>query len=128
MNGIVHLPLFLVDARQNQTLLERLVHLVLALVVGGIFGLFHVDLFRLFPVAFIGVILTAVTLMTGSIFPAVLWHALNNGWGLIARRYELPLAEMGIEGHILGAAVLALALWIIWKNRTPYPGLRPWRR
>jgi sodium transport system permease protein len=97
---------------------------VLVLVVGGIFGLFHIDLFRLLPVTFIGSILTAVTLMTGSIFPAMLWHALNNGWGLIANKYELPLAEMGIEGHLIGAAVLVLALWIIWKNRTPYPGLK----
>lgn len=50
----------------------------LALAVGAIFGLFHLSLFRIIPTAFLGFVLTWVVLFSGSIFPAMLWHALNN--------------------------------------------------
>jgi sodium transport system permease protein len=101
---------------------------LLALVVGLIFGLFHVALFRIAPTAFLGVMLAAVTLLTGSIFPAMLWHALNNGIALLLGQVNMPLdkAEWGV--HLAGAAILAAAFWIVYRNRTPYPGLRPWSR
>jgi membrane protease YdiL (CAAX protease family) len=87
-----------------------------------------VTLFRIAPTAFLGVLLAAVTLLTGSIFPAMLWHALNNGTSLLLGRFDLPLdkAEWGV--YLAGAAILVAAFWIVYRNRTPYPGLRPWRR
>ena len=100
---------------------------VLALVAGAIFGVFHVTLFRIVPTAFLGVLLAAVVLLTGSIFPAMLWHALNNVLGLLAGHYGWALHELGAGLYLAAAAVLALAFWIIYRNRTPYPGLRPWR-
>jgi sodium transport system permease protein len=99
----------------------------LALVVGLIFGLFHAALFRLAPTAFLGVLLTAVTLLTGSIFPAMLWHALNNALGLLVGYYDIAASDLEPPLYLLGAAGLAAAFWIIWRNRTPYPGLRSWR-
>jgi len=96
-------------------------------VVGAIFGLFHVDLWRILPTAYLGVLLTAVVLLTGSIYPAMLWHALNNaaalvpaelGW--IARDAELPTWS-----YPLGASGLVLAFALLWATRRPYPGLRP---
>ncbi|MEM7356715.1 MAG: CPBP family glutamic-type intramembrane protease, partial [Acidobacteriota bacterium] len=59
--------------------LRRSFHpIALCLVTGLVFGLFHISLIRLLPTAALGVLLAAVTLLTGSIFPAMLWHALNN--------------------------------------------------
>ncbi len=100
---------------------------VLALVVGAIFGVFHVTLFRIVPTAFLGVLLAAAVLLTGSIFPAMLWHALNNVLGLLAGHYGWALHDLGAGLYLAAAAVLALSFWIIYRNRTPYPGLRPWR-
>ncbi len=100
---------------------------VLALVVGAIFGVFHVALFRIAPTAFLGVLLAAVVLLTGSIFPAMLWHALNNVLGLLAGHNGWALHDLGAGLYLAAAAILALAFWIIYRNRTPYPGLRPWR-
>ena len=99
----------------------------LALAVGLIFGLFHTSLFRIFPTAYLGVILAAVVMLTGSIFPAMLWHAVNNALGLLAGRYQWAIADLEPLTYVEAAAVLALCFWIIWRNRTPYPGLRSWR-
>jgi membrane protease YdiL (CAAX protease family) len=100
----------------------------LALVVGMVFGFFHVALPRLIPTAFLGVMFAAVTLLTGSIFPAMVWHTLNNGLGILAGRAGFPLDDLGGAYHIGGLVLLAVAFWIFWRCRAPYPELRPWRR
>ena len=109
--------------------LRRRFHpVVLALVVGAIFGMFHVSLFRIVPTAFLGVLLAAVTLLTGSIFPAMLWHALNNALGVLGGHFGVALHDLDAWLYLAAAAILALAFWIIWRTRTPYPDLRPRRR
>jgi membrane protease YdiL (CAAX protease family) len=106
---------------------RRLRPVGVALTVGLVFGLFHTSLFRIFPTAYLGAILATVVMLTGSIFPVMLWHALNNAIGLMAGRYEWAIADLEPLTYVEAAAVLALSFWIIWRNRTPYPGLRPWR-
>jgi sodium transport system permease protein len=95
----------------------------LALVVGAVFGIFHVSLWRIVPTAYLGVLLSAVVLLTGSIYPAMLWHALNNliaivpvelGW--VSEDYDLP-----ISSYPLGGLGLVLAFAILWVARRPYP-------
>ena len=97
---------------------------VLAIVVGIIFGCFHFALFRLVSTAFLGAGLTAVTLLTGSVFPAMLWHALNNGLALLAGIYGLELLGLDDWVYPLAALLAAAAFWLLWKNRSPYPDLR----
>jgi sodium transport system permease protein len=103
---------------------KRLRPVALVLTVGLVFGLFHQALFRIAPTAFLGVLLTAVVLLTGSIFPAMLWHALNNALALFAGRADADLAELPLAYYLAAAAVLAFAFWILWRTRRPYPGLR----
>jgi sodium transport system permease protein len=107
---------------------RRLQPATLAVTVGVIFGIFHVALFRFAPTACLGIMLAAVVLMTGSIFPAMLWHGLSNLLGLLAYQYQIPLEELDPLTYLLGTAILAVCFWIIWRNRTPYPGLRGWER
>ncbi len=97
---------------------------VLCLVAGAIFGIFHVQLFRLIPTAYLGVVLTAVVLLTGSIFPAMVWHALNNAVALVPEYLRLWPEELPGWAPAAGAVGLALAFWILWRYGTPYPGLR----
>ena len=109
--------------------LRRRYHpVVLALVVGGIFGFFHVALFRLFPTAFLGVILTGVTLLTGSIFPAMLWHALNNATSVLLGYYKTAPTELTWVHTVLSLLLLGIAFGLMWLFRTPYPGLRRKRK
>lgn len=108
---------------------KRLRPVALCLVVGIIFGFFHVDLVRLLPTASLGAILSAVVLLTGSIYPAMVWHALNNAIAFAAARYEVSLVELDPWVHAAGATVGVLAFVLLWRHRTPYPGLRPmWAR
>lgn len=81
------------------------------------FGLFHVSLFRVFPTAFLGVILAVVTMLTGSIFPAMAWHALSNGSALVANHYGVALGLLPAGGYAAEAAILTLAFWILWRTR-----------
>ncbi|HWQ91856.1 MAG TPA: CPBP family intramembrane glutamic endopeptidase, partial [Clostridia bacterium] len=106
---------------------DRLHPAALALVVGLVFGIFHVALFRFVPTAWLGVLLAAVVLLTGSIYPAMVWHALSNGLSVLASVYEIPITELQPGTYLTGFGLLAAGLWIIYRNRTPYPGLRPWR-
>ena len=68
----------------------------------------------------------AVTLLTGSIFPAIVWHALNNASALIPAHLGWVPADGAVEPWTYGAAAagLALAFLILWRVRSPYPGLR----
>ncbi|MFO1476394.1 MAG: ABC transporter permease subunit [Verrucomicrobiota bacterium] len=86
-------------------------------VVGLAFGLFHMALFRLVPTAFLGMLFAAVTLLTGSIFPAMAWHAGSNLTSLIAERWKYPLSDLDPWCYFAGAAMLAVAFRVFWANR-----------
>jgi sodium transport system permease protein len=104
---------------------RRLRPLALAVSVGLIFGFFHVTLFRIIPTAFMGVLLTAMALLTGSIFPGMLVHAGNNALGLWMGKMDVSTGNLAWWWYLAAAAVLALAFYILYRVRTPYPGLRP---
>lgn len=100
--------------------LRKCLHPVaLALVVGLIFGLFHFALFRIAGTAFLGVLLAAVTLMTGSLLPAMVWHAGNNALGVIAAKYEVPVGDLEPWIYFAGAGLLAAGFWVFWRARSP---------
>lgn len=65
-----------------------------AIVVGLAFGAFHLSIFRVAPTGVLGIVLSALTLATRSIFPAMLLHILNNGMALAMTKYKLePLLQ-----------------------------------
>jgi membrane protease YdiL (CAAX protease family) len=98
--------------------LRRRFHpVVVALLVGAIFGLFHLALFRFVPTAFLGVILAAVRMLTGSIFPCMLWHCLSNGLSILGQARGMPETDLGPVCYLTGAGLLAVAFWIMWRQR-----------
>ncbi|MDE2772931.1 MAG: ABC transporter permease subunit [Gemmatimonadota bacterium] len=106
-------------------LIRRLRPVPLALTAGVVFGFFHLSLWRIVPTAYLGVLLTAVVLLTGSVYPAMLWHALYNALGILPVRmgwvsqdFDLPLWS-----YPLGVAALGVAFLVLWNARRPYPGL-----
>lgn len=96
----------------------------LIVVVGIVFGVFHVALFRIIPTAFLGMVLTALALLTGSIFPGMLLHAGNNALAYWLGRRNLSAAGWHWGWHAAGAAVFVACLYAVYRVRTPYPGLR----
>jgi len=103
---------------------RRLRPALLALAVGLAFGIYHMTLFRFVPTTCLGIMFAAVTLLTGSIFPAMLWHCLSNAAGILTFKLQIPETELTPACYFSGAGLLAVAFWIFWRNRTPYPGLR----
>ena len=102
---------------------RRLRPVPLALTVGLLFGLFHMNLWRIPPTAYLGTLLATVVLLTGSIYPAMLWHAVNNVAALIpvelawvTEDYQFPLWV-----YLTAATVLAAAFAVLWCTRRPYP-------
>jgi membrane protease YdiL (CAAX protease family) len=91
---------------------------LLAVTVGIIFGFFHVSLFRILPTALLGFVLTWVVLFSGSIYPAMLWHALNNAIGLVPGRLELWPEDFEPGGWLVvpAAVGLAVSMWILWRS------------
>jgi len=60
-----------------------------AIVISGIlFGILHLDMFRLIPVTLLGIYLGYLTLRAGSIYAAMIAHFLNNGLALIMVNYN----------------------------------------
>jgi sodium transport system permease protein len=104
---------------------RKLRPITLALAVGLIFGFFHVALFRIIPTAFLGVTLTAMALLTGSIFPGMMVHAGNNALGLWMGKLGVSAGDLTWWWYLAAAAVFALAFYILYRARTPYPDLRP---
>lgn len=93
---------------------------------GLIFGAFHVSLSRIFPTAWLGMNLVVVVLLTRSLWPAVLWHFLNNAIALWASKTDLIDAETFVlPAWTIPAAMLGLALtwWVMARfgRATPAP-------
>ncbi len=86
--------------------------------IGLIFGLFHMTLYRIAPTAALGMVLTAIALMTGSVLPGMLLHAGNNAIGVLAGTW-FPMEALHWQHFTAAAAIFALSFWIIYRNRTP---------
>jgi sodium transport system permease protein len=89
----------------------------LALVVGGIFGFFHTALFRIPSTAFLGVLLTAATLLTGSIFPAMLWHFIVNAIGVLSTRFKMGPENLRPTHYVIASGVLVVSFLVLWVFR-----------
>jgi sodium transport system permease protein len=94
----------------------------LAVVVGLVFGFFHFDMLRIVTTGTLGIVISAVAIMTGSIFPGIVLHVGNNALAVWLGAVEVPVdrADPGIFVFSV-LAVLGL-LWVVSRNRTVYPG------
>ena len=84
-------------------------------------GLFHFSLFRIAPTAVLGIVITGVALLTGSIFPGIVLHMGNNAFAIWSGDAGFPLDDLGTPIYVGAAVTMAVLLWIVYRNRTPYP-------
>jgi membrane protease YdiL (CAAX protease family) len=94
---------------------------LLPIVVGIIFGLFHFSLFRIGPTGFLGILLTMIALLTGSIFPGMLLHGLNNSFAVWSADNGWNLTMLEPWHYLAATVIFGLSMWVIYRNRTPYP-------
>ena len=85
-----------------------------AIIISGLFfGMYHVQLSNLLPLASIGIILAYITWTTRSIFPAMAAHFVNNGGSVLVGKYypESAFAEMTPESMPpVWAVIISLAI------------------
>jgi sodium transport system permease protein len=98
---------------------RRIRPVLLPLAVGMIFGMFHFTLFRIGPTAFLGILLTVIAILTGSVFPGMVLHALNNSFAVWASDHGWPLNSLDPLHYVAATVIFALAMWIVYRNRTP---------
>jgi sodium transport system permease protein len=97
------------------------------LVNGLLFGLFHLDLYRLFPTFLLGVVLAALRLRSGSIVPSMVFHLLNNGCAIVVGRLlgDVELPSRHDLGSLLPLALATLVFALGLRLVTPRgPGLK----
>lgn len=114
---------------------EKFGTLRLVLVVGLVFGVYHVQFEKVPTIALMGALLSLVCLRSGSIYLAMFLHIVNNGLGLLIARevegaavrafYHLPQTEEALAawrfdaytGAFLCVFLLGLAVFIFSRNR-----------
>jgi sodium transport system permease protein len=96
-----------------------------AVLTGVLFGLFHLDLWRLFPTALLGVGLSLVALEADSILPAMLMHFVNNGVLVTLAYLGGPEPASGEMGRGAQAALFAVALVVVGAGAALVRGARP---
>jgi membrane protease YdiL (CAAX protease family) len=99
---------------------------VASILTGLLFGIYHVDAWRLVPTALLGVALSFIALGSGSIIPAMAAHFVNNACLIILAQLHadvtstLPTSTKLVAGTV-GALVLSLGLYLVAKSAKTQP-------
>ena len=92
-----------------------------------LFGVFHLNPIVLLPTALVGAYLAILVWRSGSIYPAVLAHALNNGLALFGTPYFVDEQTYGRNvGMILVASASIFVLLVAVYLRGTTPARRPY--
>jgi membrane protease YdiL (CAAX protease family) len=89
---------------------------VMMVVMGLLFGIFHLDPHRFLPTAIIGFVLTYLMIRTQNFFMPVLYHFINNafsvsmGYGTYSGGMEVDTSSMVIGVDAIGAYLVLAAL------------------
>ncbi len=87
--------------------------IIVAIIVSSlIFGMFHLQITNLLPLAALGAMLAVLTVYSGSIWPAVLAHFINNGAAVVTATYYPEIAFGDLSASTM-PPIWALALSII---------------
>lgn len=91
------------------------------------FGLLHLNLYRLLPTVLLGAVLGLIAVWSGSLFPAVFAHALNNSLAYLVQRYPEGFAALPwlreespehLPWYILAAALLLFLGSLRWLKKS----------
>ena len=103
--------------------------IVAGVVVSGIiFGMFHLQLGNILPLATLGILLGLMTWLSGSIWPAVLAHFINNGSAVVlgVNFPELLFSDISAESLppvwvLIGSILLSGAVMMLMFQQTEKP-------
>jgi sodium transport system permease protein len=79
--------------------------------VGIAFGLFHLSTFRFLPTALMGVVLSSLTVLSGSIFPSMIVHGLHNSLLILIESNKIELSKPLIVCSLASAAIATVLIF-----------------
>jgi sodium transport system permease protein len=86
----------------------------------AMFALIHLNVFRLVPTFVLGLVLGAIVVRSGSLFPAMLFHAVYNAAAILAgREGTLPQWLAGPAGWTGSLALLAVGITLLRRRAKP---------
>lgn len=95
-----------------------------SLIVGALFGAMHLNIFSFLETGLLGVLLTYITIASGSIFPAMIFHIINNGSSFILMEYSKgkgvsEMLEQWDKAYNLNMIItsITLVVLIIWLGK-----------
>lgn len=97
------------------------------LISGFLFGLYHLKLTQLIPLSLIGMLLAWLTVQSGSLYPAILAHFINNGGSVVAA-YYFPEYAFAVGEEFLppfwmiGLSLILTLFWLILFRRSTSKG------
>jgi sodium transport system permease protein len=71
------------------------------IVVGILFGIFHLNIYKLIPTSVLGMLITYITISTGSIFNGMIFHLVNNGTAIILSSGDEGLFWLAADASLL---------------------------
>ncbi|MEW8955500.1 lysostaphin resistance A-like protein [Clostridium sp.] len=106
---------------------KKSIHIV-AVMNGLIFGMLHMNSFQFIDTFFVGIVLTYVVYVTGSIFSSMIIHGINNGMALFMEYFDKgqdtlePIKEgaeasltISFSGFLIYAGVVLICVFMIYK-------------
>ncbi|MEM1178979.1 MAG: CPBP family intramembrane glutamic endopeptidase, partial [Acidobacteriota bacterium] len=106
-----------------QALRRRLAPYAVVLISAAVFAVFHFEWVRLLPTFFLGVLLALLTYATGSLWPAIVWHLLNNASAILLSRAEVDITQLSGATTAWAAVAAVLAVVLIARGRSSLPAL-----
>jgi sodium transport system permease protein len=85
----------------------------LVVIVGTLFGAFHLSILRFLPTASMGALLTFVRLRAGSLWPTMLLHCLHNSLSVVLAKY-MP-GDPAPWMYVAGIASGLVGLWLLMR-------------
>ena len=78
-----------------QGMRKKMADMPAVILVGVLFGLFHLDIYRFLPVSLLGILFGYTVVKTGSIFPAMVAHSVNNAISMLLSYGSSQVQEAG---------------------------------
>ncbi|MCP4405990.1 MAG: CPBP family intramembrane metalloprotease [bacterium] len=115
---------------------EKFADLPAVIFVGLLFGLFHLDAHRFFTTSLLGILFGYIVVKTGSIFPAMLAHGVNNAITIFLSYGASHVQEvehitdssqieelLSVEGALGLLTIVSIAVLILWAALRALPGV-----
>lgn len=89
----------------------------LCLLTGVLFATFHLNIYNILPLTFVGIILAAIVIKTRSIIPAMIVHLFHNGLQVLLKDTAIMKIDLQWYAPLIAIVFLSAVLFLPNRNR-----------